>query len=279
MCGAKSMMICSQAQSPSIAAGDIKKVMSIEQERKKQQQQSPSFSPSTSPSIMSNSTSPTRRTSACSTTSTDSSESTSTTIRMRGRTIRFSKNCKMYLIPHMSTYSEEERSACWLNESDYKKIRKESYLHRYRQRRHQQQTACASCSYDCTSTMCRHQLHESSCKTVEPTKLITTAACQCEDSDSDDICSDSNFDCRGLEVLVDSKALKRRVKNRVRAANLVFDEQEDQWEEQIVDEELIRQAYRQITTKCADDAHRAALKDAIEAMQYLNQSITKWWAN
>ena len=142
----------------------------------------------------------------------------------------------MYLVPHLKTYSDEELSACWWDENDYRKIRNES--------RFQQQKL-------------HHEARDG------PAYDICAVG-------SDDICEQHQQ--QEEEFLIDEKVLKRRMKNRIRASNLVFCEQEDQWEVRLFDEERIRFCYRQITEKCADDAHRTALIDAAEAMQYLRKT-------
>ena len=141
----------------------------------------------------------------------------------------------MYLVPHLNTYSDEELSACWWDEIDYRKIRNESRLH-HRQPQQPQQQQLKS--------------HHERSRDVD----------------------DETYEEEEEEVLLDQKVLKRRMKNRIRASNLVFCEQQDQWEVQLFDEERIRYCYRQITEKCADDAHRTALIDASEAMLYLRKT-------
>ena len=238
------MFVCPETQSssvmssktapPTMLSQDMKGVVTMEEPSR-----SPPPSSASSSSLMSSTGSVCSTEDDCSSlsSSTRTTTSTSTTGRRRRRKIRFSKNCKMYLVPHLNTYSDEELSACWWDETDYRKIRNESLLH------HQQQQTS------------HHQRRDGPANDVR-------------EGDNDEICKQDEE----KEVLIDQKVLKRRVKNRIRASNLVFCEQEDQWKVRLFDEERIRCCYRQITEKCADDAHRTALIDAAEAMLYLRKT-------
>lgn len=190
----------------------------------------------------------------------------------------------MYLVPNLSSYTHQERSACWLDGSDYERIQKESHIAQKsmlgaarwsssnKKERLEQQEQKREPTF-----VCRHHLHQCSCTCEKKTSVVTVTT-ETKRSQSERVVTitsssstttshdgDDDNDHRGLETHLDPKRAYRRIKDRTTAANLVFDEQEDQWEDQVVDEESIRHCYRRITQRCADDAYRVGLNDALQA--------------
>lgn len=93
---------------------------------------------------------------------------------------------------------------------------------------------------------------------------IKQEVCQVANNTSAD---DSFAACpRGLEFRTITGAIRRR-RNKERAWDAVMNEQDRQWDQNIIDEEAIAEVYRACSSRTAMEAHEAALEDAEEALR------------
>ena len=146
------------------------------------------------------------------------------------RSISFNSSVRVYTIPHVNDFSEEQVQLLWVSQREYEQ-----------------------CLASCMEVV-RRMDHERGA--AHPPSSSSTKISSC--------LPPNNTDFRGLEGLSRSKQFQRRTR-RTAAADAILSEQSFQFQEGFDDPDVIRQLSVCISAPCVKEARMRAVQDEIEA--------------